>query len=257
MLSDRPMSKIAAVILAAGQGTRMKSALPKVMHPIAGRPLVHFPVRSALEAGCDEVIVVVGHGREHVTRYLAAAFGERVKTVVQTTQLGTGDAARYGVSAIADCDRVLVFYGDVPLLEAGDLASATRSAAPFALATIVVDDPAGYGRILRDESGDVLEIREHKDLRSDAERAVREINPTLGYVDADFLDVDRLSKKSNDKKRGKKKKGDDDDMLEPDALPARIEQLRVEMRKAASDMEFERAAELRDRVRALEARALA
>ena len=187
MLSDRPMSKIAAVILAAGQGTRMKSALPKVMHPIAGRPLVHFPVRAALEAGCDEVIVVVGHGREHVTRYLAAAFGERVKTVVQTTQLGTGDAARYGVSAIADCDRVLVFYGDVPLLEAGDLASATRSAAPFALATIVVDDPAGYGRILRDESGDVLEIREHKDLRSDAERAVREINPGIFVSSAAFF----------------------------------------------------------------------
>src|SRR5688500_616726 len=98
-----------AVILAAGQGTRMKSALPKVLHGIAGRPLVHYPVRAALEAGCGEVVVVVGHGREAVETYLSAGFeanaraGEapsgRIKTALQKEQRGTGDAAAAALPA--------------------------------------------------------------------------------------------------------------------------------------------------------------
>src|SRR6185369_4416062 len=99
------LEKTTAVILAAGQGTRMKSALPKVLHPLAGRPLVHYPVRAALEAGCGEVVVVVGHGRERLEGYLSDGFGAsalgipeawrgRVKTAVQKEQRGTGDAAR-------------------------------------------------------------------------------------------------------------------------------------------------------------------
>src|SRR5690349_8699617 len=91
----------AAIILAAGQGTRMKSAaLPKVMHTLAGRPIIHFPVAAALGAGCTEVVVVVGHGRDHVERYLSATFGDRVKTSVQEKQLGTGDAAKAGMRAV-------------------------------------------------------------------------------------------------------------------------------------------------------------
>src|SRR3954447_6868883 len=108
-----------AVILAAGQGTRMKSSLPKVLHSVAGRPLVHYPVRAALEAGCGEVVVVVGHGRDHLEAYLSEGFGAsavgiphawkgRVKTAVQKEQRGTGDAARAGLDAVrADADRVL------------------------------------------------------------------------------------------------------------------------------------------------------
>src|SRR5580700_7328785 len=97
----KPPAKTTALILAAGQGTRMKSALPKVLHPIAGRPLVHYPVQAALDAGCTEVVVVVGHGRELVTTYLASAFGDRVKTAYQEKQLGTGDAARAGMTAVS------------------------------------------------------------------------------------------------------------------------------------------------------------
>src|SRR5262245_39550561 len=111
-------AKTTAVILAAGQGTRMKSALPKVLHQVAGKPLVHYPVRAALEAGCSEVVVVVGHGREAVEAYLASAFGGAgpVKTAVQKEQRGTGDAAKAGLSGVSPgAERILLFYGDVPM----------------------------------------------------------------------------------------------------------------------------------------------
>lgn len=174
------MAKTTAIILAAGKGTRMKSALPKVMHTLSGRPIVHYPVRAALDAGCTDVVVVVGHGKEHVTAYLDKAFGSNVRTAVQETQNGTGDAARAGLAAVSsDAERLLIFYGDVPLLEASDVAAVLAKDAAFALATCVVPDATGYGRILRGDDGRVVEIREHKDLRTDAERAVREINPGI------------------------------------------------------------------------------
>ncbi|HWL85548.1 MAG TPA: bifunctional UDP-N-acetylglucosamine diphosphorylase/glucosamine-1-phosphate N-acetyltransferase GlmU, partial [Polyangiaceae bacterium] len=184
------------VILAAGQGTRMKSALPKVMHTLAGRPLIYFPVRAALDAGCSEIVVVVGHGRELVSSYLAKTFGDRVKTAVQSAQRGTGHAAKVGIDAVTGSDAALVFYGDVPLLVGSDIAPVLRGLEghgaslagdgpreagtwELALATCLVADAHGYGRILRDARGDIVEIREQKDLRTDAERAVREINPGL------------------------------------------------------------------------------
>ena len=83
----------------------MKSALPKVLHPVCGRPLLHYPVRAALEAGASEVIVVVGHGRDEVTAYLAKAFGDRVKTALQETQKGTGDAAKAALPGPDTCDH--------------------------------------------------------------------------------------------------------------------------------------------------------
>jgi bifunctional UDP-N-acetylglucosamine pyrophosphorylase/glucosamine-1-phosphate N-acetyltransferase len=143
-------------------------------------------VRAALEAGCGEVVVVVGHGRGGVEDYLHAAFGDRVKTAVQEEQRGTGDAARAGLSAVSDsAETVLVFYGDVPLLVADDLLAvlAALAAAPpgvgLAMATCEVLVPTGYGRVLRDAKGEIQEIREHKDLRTAAERATREINPGI------------------------------------------------------------------------------
>ncbi len=178
-----PLAATTALILAAGQGTRMKSATPKVLHAIAGRPLVHYPVEAALAAGCGEVVVVVGHGREQVAAYLAKAFGTRVKTAVQEQQRGTGDAAQAGMTALAGgTERVLIYYGDVPLMTAEDLVpvvSALGDEPGLSLATCEVDEPFGYGRVLRNERGEVVEIREHKDLRDDRERAVREINPGI------------------------------------------------------------------------------
>jgi bifunctional UDP-N-acetylglucosamine pyrophosphorylase/glucosamine-1-phosphate N-acetyltransferase len=111
------MHTTTAIVLAAGQGTRMKSALPKVMHPVCGLPIVHFGVQAALDAGCDEVIVVVGHGRQLLEQYLAKAFdGRRVRTAVQDQQRGTGDAARAGLSAAREgIAQAVVLNGDVPL----------------------------------------------------------------------------------------------------------------------------------------------
>jgi bifunctional UDP-N-acetylglucosamine pyrophosphorylase/glucosamine-1-phosphate N-acetyltransferase len=177
------LASTSAIILAAGQGTRMKSGIPKVLHAIAGRPLVHYPVAAALDAGCGEVVVVVGHGRAEVAAYLTKAFGGRVKTAIQEQQRGTGDAARAGMTAIGSAaERVLIFYGDVPLLTGEDLApvaTALGEGPGLALATCTVDDPSGYGRVLRDAKCEVVEIREQRDLRTDSERAVREINPGI------------------------------------------------------------------------------
>jgi len=203
-MSNR-LEKTTAVILAAGQGTRMKSALPKVLHSIAGRPLVHYPVRAALEAGCGEVVVVVGHGREHLEAYLAKAFGATgtVKTAVQKEQRGTGDAARAGLDAVrSDAERVLIFYGDVPLLTAADVAAVAAildedTAAAVSIATCTTNDPFGYGRVMRDKTGQIIEIREQKDLKSDEERAIKEWNPGIYAAGVSFLKEALASLKPN------------------------------------------------------------
>lgn len=178
------------IVLSAGKGTRMKSALPKALHRMAGRPLCHYPVQAALDAGCHEVVVVVGHGKEQVSASLEAAFGARVRIAVQTEQLGTGDAARAALASIdPSSERLLILNGDAPLVSAEHLRALLEAGqgALLALATCVLDDPTGYGRILRNAAGAVTAIREHKDLRSDDEAHVREINPGLYLGDAAFF----------------------------------------------------------------------
>jgi bifunctional UDP-N-acetylglucosamine pyrophosphorylase/glucosamine-1-phosphate N-acetyltransferase len=176
------MNATTAIVLAAGQGTRMKSTLPKVMHAVSGRPILHYGVEAALDAGCEEVVVVVGHGRAAVEEYLARTFpGDQVRTAFQEQQRGTGDAARVGVAALArPATTLLVMNGDVPLLRGEDLravlAPLEEEKAPgLSFAVCVVDDASGYGRVVR-EGGRVALIREDRDLRDDAERAIREIN---------------------------------------------------------------------------------
>jgi bifunctional UDP-N-acetylglucosamine pyrophosphorylase/glucosamine-1-phosphate N-acetyltransferase len=188
------MQTTTAILLAAGQGTRMKSAIPKVMHRLCGLPIVHFGVQAALDAGCGEVIVVVGHGRQLVEDYLAQAFPDmRVRTVVQPHQRGTGDAARVGLAAVrSDAVRALILNGDVPLLRGDDLRAVAQAlddaSAPAALAfaTCVVGEATGYGRVLR-KDGRVVEIREHRDLRTDEERGVREINAGIYAANVPLL----------------------------------------------------------------------
>jgi bifunctional UDP-N-acetylglucosamine pyrophosphorylase / glucosamine-1-phosphate N-acetyltransferase len=172
----------------------MKSAVPKVMHRLCGLPIVHFGVQAALDAGCGEVVVVVGHGRQFVEEYLRSAFpGERVRTVVQERQRGTGDAARAGLAVVrSDMVRALILNGDVPLIGGADLRAVAHplddatAPAALAIATCTIDDPIGYGRILR-KAGHVVEIREHRDLRSESEHAVREINAGVYAANVPFL----------------------------------------------------------------------
>ena len=186
------MLKLAAIILAAGQGTRMKSATPKMLHLLAGRPLIYYSVRAALDAGATDVVVVVGRGANDVESYLGATFGKTVRTASQAEQRGTGHAALMAMPALGEVENTLVLYGDTPLLEVADLkALATalegRPDAPLALMTCVLEDPTGYGRVLRDEKGRVLCIREHRDLRNEKERAITEVNPGVYAARLPFL----------------------------------------------------------------------
>jgi bifunctional UDP-N-acetylglucosamine pyrophosphorylase/glucosamine-1-phosphate N-acetyltransferase len=168
----------AVVVLAAGEGTRMKSASPKVLHGFAGRSLLGHVLAACapLDAGCT--VVVVGHGRDAVTEHLAAGHPE-VTPVVQAQQRGTGHAVRVALEAVPDVDgTVLVVPGDAPLLTAETLRTLTQahedSGAVATLLTSVLPDPTGYGRVVRGESGGVLRVVEHRDA-SDAERRIAEV----------------------------------------------------------------------------------
>ncbi|HJL14612.1 MAG TPA: bifunctional UDP-N-acetylglucosamine diphosphorylase/glucosamine-1-phosphate N-acetyltransferase GlmU [Sandaracinaceae bacterium LLY-WYZ-13_1] len=181
--------EFAAIVLAAGQGTRMKSDRPKVLHEVAGRPMVFWPVRAALDAGAARVVVVVGHGRAQVEDALAARFDERVGTAVQEEQLGTGHAARCALPALEGFEGdAVILYGDVPLIEpeAVEALIDARGEAPLSLLTCTAPDPRGYGRILRDERGAVTGIREHRDCSED-ELTIDEINPGLYACEIAFL----------------------------------------------------------------------
>jgi len=188
MSNESPSRRFAAVVLAAGQGTRMKSALPKVLHEIAGRPMVCWPVEAALDAGAERVVVVLGHGKEQVEAALRDAFGDRVDTALQAERRGTGHAVQCAMPALADYDGpIVILYGDVPLIEPEAVAALVdaRGDAPLSLLTCRAADPSGYGRILR-EDGEVSGIREHKDCSAE-QLAIDEINPGLYAAGAEFL----------------------------------------------------------------------
>lgn len=187
----------------------MRSATPKVLHPIAGRPLVEHAVRAAAGLDPDHLVVVVGHGREQVGEHLAAvagALGREITTAVQERQDGTGDAVRCALDALpADLGgTVLVSYGDVPLLDTATMAEllAEHTGADNAVTvlTSVAPDPSGYGRIVRDEHGEVRAIVEHKDCDQD-QLAIDEINSGVYAFDAAVL-ADGLRRLSTDNSQG-------------------------------------------------------
>ena len=185
------ISPFSALILAAGQGTRMKSALPKVLHEIAGRPLVAWPVIAAKKAGAKKTVVVLGYGKEQVEASLRARFQDDVVTALQPEPKGTGHAVQCGLSALAnDSGYVVILYGDCPLLHAGVVTSLVNAAATsgkkVALLTGTLADPTGYGRMIRDDAGNVIAIREHKDC-TPKEREIHEVNPGVYCIDLAFL----------------------------------------------------------------------
>ncbi|MBP0611271.1 MULTISPECIES: bifunctional UDP-N-acetylglucosamine diphosphorylase/glucosamine-1-phosphate N-acetyltransferase GlmU [Burkholderia] len=162
------------VILAAGTGKRMRSALPKVLHPLAGRPLLSHVIDTARTLQPSRLVVVVGHGAEQVQAAVAAP---DVQFAVQAEQLGTGHAVRQALPLLDPAQPTLVLYGDVPLTRASTLRRLVDAAhdGRYGILTVTLDDPTGYGRIVRDAAGFVTRIVEQKDASPD-ELRIAEIN---------------------------------------------------------------------------------
>ncbi|RKI30180.1 UDP-N-acetylglucosamine diphosphorylase/glucosamine-1-phosphate N-acetyltransferase [Corallococcus sp. AB004] len=185
------MTALAAVVLCAGKGTRMKSEKAKVLHPILGRPLCAYPLKRALELGATHVVPVVGHQAAEVEKSIRSHFPDApLRFALQKEQRGTADAVKAAEDALKGHDgRVLILYGDVPLLRKETLQSllAAHDAAGgvLALVSTTLEDPTGYGRVIR-EAGKVARIVEHKDCTPE-QRAVKECNAGIYSVDAAFL----------------------------------------------------------------------
>ncbi len=191
--------KLGVVILAAGKGTRMRSAIPKVLHPLAGRPLIGHVLDAAHALGAAHIVSVYGHGGDQVP---AAMSDSSCSWVEQAERLGTGHAVMQAMPAMAEMDRVLVLYGDVPLIEPEtlDRLVADSACTQLGLLTMRLADPSGYGRIVRDKRGHVLRIVEHKDA-SEAELEIREVNTGIIVADRGRLDG-WLSRIGNDNVQG-------------------------------------------------------
>jgi bifunctional UDP-N-acetylglucosamine pyrophosphorylase / glucosamine-1-phosphate N-acetyltransferase len=184
--------------MAAGEGTRMRSSLPKVLHPVCGRPMVAWPVLAAREAGAGRVAVIVSPGHD-----LSAALPEGVETVVQAQPDGTGGAVRAALDLIRDSEQVIVLNADHPLLSAEmleELLAAHRDAGAAAtVLSVEVDDPGTYGRLVRDEDGAFERIVEtkHPEGVSPEVLAIREVNTNTFVFDAPAL-ADALGRITNE-----------------------------------------------------------
>ena len=189
------MSRPAAVIvLAAGQGTRMKSALPKVVHPLAGLSMIGHALRAAQGLDPENLVAVVRHQREVVAAEIARVSPNAI-IADQDEIPGTGRAVQCGLAALDEAvapapGTIVVTYGDVPLLSTDTLADlvATHEGAGHAVTVLTsrVEDPTGYGRIIRDASGTVTAIVEQRDATPE-QAAINEINAGIYAFDADFL----------------------------------------------------------------------
>jgi len=188
------MSDLQAIIMAAGLGTRMKSRTAKVLHRAAGRPLIDYVVDLAIEISDAPPVVIVGHQREAVQQHL----GDRARYAVQDEQLGTGHAVQQAIDHVKGAREVLILSGDVPLTRRETLQRLIeehrRSGNALTLLTMSLDDPALYGRIVRDPSGAVVKIVEAKDA-NDEQRKIREVNAGIYLFDGKHLagNLKRLS----------------------------------------------------------------
>ena len=185
-----------AVVLAAGLGKRMRSALPKVLHQVGGRPMLGRVLSAVAEAGIRHAVVVVGNGADAVRAAVAGGGvrpdGLEVVFAEQAAQRGTGDAARCGLEAVPpDAERILILPGDAPLLSGPDLArllsGQAGSGAAATLLTTRLADPGGYGRVVRDAGGRVRAVVEERDA-SPVERAITEVNASVYCVGRDLLE---------------------------------------------------------------------
>src|SRR5256885_5003691 len=193
---------LTAVILAAGRSTRMKSRRPKPLHEICGRPMLEYILRACYEAGCSKVIVVVGYGKEEVIA--AFADDKRIQWCEQTEQLGTGHAVRCAESELKKVPgEVFILAGDVPLIRGKVLKTLLKAhrekKVVASMATAILDDPTGYGRIIRDENGEFLRILEHIDA-SPEQREIKEVFPSYYCVRVEEL-IWALGQLKNDNKK--------------------------------------------------------
>ncbi len=179
--------KITAILLAAGQGTRMKSSLPKVLHPVAGRPMIWHVMQAIQQATTEKPVVVVGHGAEDVKKYL----GDSAQTVLQEPQLGTGHAVMQAGSVLrGGTDLVVVCYSDMPLLRGETLQKLVETQrnnhGPISMLTVVADNPRGFGRVIRRADGSVKAIVEEY-VATAEQLQVRELNVGAYCFDANWL----------------------------------------------------------------------
>jgi bifunctional UDP-N-acetylglucosamine pyrophosphorylase/glucosamine-1-phosphate N-acetyltransferase len=201
--------QLSTLVLAAGEGTRMRSTTPKVLHPIAGRPLVDHAVRAAAGLAPEHLVVVVGHGREAVSEHLEQLgknLGRPVTTAVQDVQHGTGHAVSCALATLPAelSGTVLVSYGDVPLLDTETLSALLAEhhehGNAVTVLTAVLGDPTGYGRIIRDSGGAVRGIVEQRDATED-QLDISEINSGVYAFDAALL-AEGLTRLSTDNAQG-------------------------------------------------------
>lgn len=176
------------IILAAGKGTRMKSARPKVLHELAGNTLLGHVLDNVSTLNPDQISVVIGHGAEQVQQEITARADHHVDWIMQTEQLGTGHAVQQALPGVRDDDTVVIAYGDVPLTrpETFQALASVSSRQTLGLLTVHLDDPTGYGRITRGRDGLVTGIVEHKDA-TDEQRLISEINSGMLAVNGAVL----------------------------------------------------------------------
>lgn len=210
--------KITAILLAAGQGTRMKSSLPKVLHPVAGKPMLWHALRAIQQSTTEKPVVVVGHGADKVTAWL----GESAQTVLQEPQFGTGHAVMQAESLLKGrTDLVVVCYADMPLLRGGTLQQLVetqkKNSGPISMLTVIADDPRGFGRIIRKSDGSVEAIVEEY-VATPEQLQVKELNVGGYCFDANWL-WDALQRIPKNPKKGEYYLTDTIELATKDGLP--------------------------------------
>lgn len=210
--------KITAILLAAGQGTRMKSSLPKVLHPIAGRPMIWHALQAISHSTTEIPVVVVGHAAEEVKNYL----GDSAQTVLQEPQLGTGHAVMQAESLLkGKSDLVVVCYADMPLLRGETLQKLVdtqrMNSGPMSILTVIADDPRGFGRIIRKGDGSVAAIVEEYVATPD-QLQVKELNVGGYCFDSNWL-WDALHRIPKNPKKGEYYLTDTVELAAKEGLP--------------------------------------